>query len=118
MEISSTDFAEAIGSIDVALTVCDTDMKLLYMNEKAALNFSGKDGPPSLGSSLLACHKPQSVVTMKAMLASGEPNVYTILKGGQKKLIWQAPWMKGGTIAGLVEISIQLPVSIPHYDRG
>ncbi|HCO49228.1 MAG TPA: hypothetical protein DIT55_07340 [Spirochaetaceae bacterium] len=87
MEISSTDFAEAIGSIDVALTVCDTD-------------------------------KPQSVVTMKAMLASGEPNVYTILKGGQKKLIWQAPWMKGGTIAGLVEISIQLPDSIPHYDRG
>ena len=118
METYPFDIAEALESMDVALTVCDADMKLLYMNKRAAQNFSGKDGPPLMGSNLQACHKPQSVVTMKAMLASGKPNVYTILKGGQKKLIWQAPWVKEGKTAGLVEISIQLPDSMPHHDRG
>jgi len=118
METLPLDIAEALGSIDAAIIVCDADMKLLYMNGIAARNFSGKSGPPPIGSSLLDCHKPQSVETMKAMLASGKSNVYTILKGGRKKLIWQAPWMKEGMIAGLVEISIQLPESMPHYDRG
>ncbi len=118
MEPRSLDIADVLKSIDAAVTVCDTDMKLLYMNEKAALNFSGISGPPPLGSSLLDCHKPQSIETMKAMLASGKPNIYTISKAGQKKLIWQGPWKKDGRIAGLVELSIQLPESMPHYDRG
>lgn len=118
MENLPPDIVEALKSIDAAITVCDIDMKLLYMNKMAARNFSGPDGPPPLGSNLQSCHKPHSIEAMKAMLSSGKSNIYTILKSGQKKLIWQAPWMKEGRIAGLVEISIQLPENMPHYDRG
>ncbi|MFA6365933.1 MAG: PAS domain-containing protein [Candidatus Hydrogenedentales bacterium] len=109
---------EAIGSIDAAITVCDADLRLLYMNEKAAITFGGRGPGPLVGSSLVDCHKPQSVEKMKAILASGQPNVYTISKNGVRKLIWQGPWEKDGEIGGLVEISIPLPDSMPHYDRG
>lgn len=118
MNTLPSDIEEALKSIDAAITVCDADMRLLYMNGRAAQNFSSENGPPPIGSSLLNCHKPHSIETMKAMLASGKPNIYTITKGGKKKLIWQGPWMKEGEIAGLVELSIQLPETMPHYDRG
>jgi len=110
--------SEAIGSIDAAVTVCDADLRLLYMNEKSRLTFGGKDSGPLVGSSLVDCHKPQSVEKMREILASGQPNVYTISKNGVRKLIWQAPWEKDGKIGGLVEISIPLPEVVPHYDRG
>ena len=55
---------------------------------------------------------------MKKIIATGEPNVYTISKNGMKKIIWQGTWEKDGQVAGLVEISIPLPESMPHYDRG
>ncbi|HWR10719.1 MAG TPA: hypothetical protein VN445_02755 [Rectinemataceae bacterium] len=117
MEKLPARIAEAIGSIDAAITICDADFKLLYMNEKSALTFGGKSGAPLIRSSLIDCHKPRSVEKMREILASGKPNVYTIAKNGIKKLIWQAPWEKDGTIGGLVEISIPLPESLPHYDR-
>jgi hypothetical protein len=109
---------DAIDLIDVAITICDADLKLLYMNEKSLQSFGGKDGAPQVGSNLAGCHKPRSVEKMKEILASGQPNVYTITKNGVKKLIWQGIWEKDGRTAGLVEISIQLPDQMPHYDRG
>ncbi len=107
-----------LGAIDGAITVCDADLNLLYMNEKSIATFGGPGGAPAIGSSLADCHKPSSVEKMKAIIAEGKPNVYTISKGGVRKLIWQAPWTRDGAIAGLVEISLPLPASIPHYDRG
>lgn len=107
-----------LGAIDGAITVCDADLNLLYMNEKSKATFGGPGGAPSVGDSLAGCHKPASVEKMKAILAEGAPNVYTISKGGVRKLIWQAPWIKDGAIAGLIEISLPLPASMPHYDRG
>ncbi len=107
-----------LGAVDGAITVCDADFRLLYMNEKSKATFSGPEGAPAIGDSLAGCHKPASLEKMKAILAEGEPNVYTISKGGVRKLIWQAPWTKDGAIAGLVEISLPLPASMPHYDRG
>lgn len=107
-----------LGAVDGAITVCDADFTLLYMNEKSKATFGGPGGAPTIGSSLAGCHKPASLEKMKAILAEGRPNVYTISKGGVRKLIWQAPWTRDGAIAGLVEISLPLPASMPHYDRG
>jgi len=107
-----------LGAVDGAITVCDADFRLLYMNEKSKATFGGPEGAPAIGDSLAGCHKPASLEKMKAILAEGEPNVYTISKGGVRKLIWQAPWTKDGAVAGLVEISLPLPASMPHYDRG
>jgi predicted RNA methylase len=100
-----------------AVTVCDRDLTILYMNEKAAENFSTWGGSALLGTSLVNCHKPESVTIMQKILADGVPNVYTITKGKKRKLIYQAPWKREGVIAGVVEISLELPESMPHHDR-
>jgi len=118
MENLPASIANAIGLIDAAVTICDADFALLYMNEKSLLSFGGKKGAPALGSDLAGCHKPESVEKMREILASGKPNVYTISKNGVKKLIWQGIWKEEGCAAGLVEISIPLPESMPHFDRG
>lgn len=107
--------AAAIASIGASVTVCDADMKLLYMNDKSRLSFGET---PALGSSLVDCHKPGSVKIMQTILDSGKPHTYTITKRGVKKIIWQAPWKEKGKIAGLVEISIEIPETLPHFDRG
>jgi SpoVK/Ycf46/Vps4 family AAA+-type ATPase len=51
------------------------------------------------------------------LLASGQLNVYTIEKGGQKKLIYQAPWYVDGEYRGLVELALPLPDQLPHFVR-
>jgi hypothetical protein len=51
------------------------------------------------------------------MLRNGDPNTYTIEKGGARKLIHQSPWFSGGVYRGFVEISIPLPPDVPHFKR-
>ncbi|MCB5271789.1 MAG: PAS domain-containing protein [Candidatus Cloacimonetes bacterium] len=107
-----------VKELPVAITVCDKDAIVLEMNDKAAETFSKQGGKALIGTSLFDCHKPHSCEVIKAMLASGEPNTYTISKNGQKKMIHQQPWYIEGEVAGLVEFSIVLPDDMKHYDRG
>ncbi len=100
-----------------AVTVCDGDLTIVYMNEKAIAGFSGKGGESLLGKNLADCHQPRSMEIVRRILETGEPNVYTIEKGGKKKMIYQAPWRKEGAIAGLVEISMEIPAVMPHFVR-
>lgn len=105
-------WAEQLGC---AITVCDKDCKILFMNERSRQTFA-KHGD-IIGHDLMQYHPPRAQEIIRHMLATGETNSYTITKGGQKKLIFQTPWRKDGEIAGLVEFSIPLPQDMPHYDR-
>ena len=51
------------------------------------------------------------------LLATRVKNVYTIEKNGVKKLIYQSPWYKEGIYAGFVEISLEIPLEMPHFIR-
>ena len=44
-------------------------------------------------------------------------DVWRKAKGDVKKIIYQTPWKKEGEVAGLIEISIELPENLPHYVR-
>ena len=112
------DLEKALSSLGLAFSVCDSEFKLLYMNEGSAAAFADKGGSSLLGSDLRDCHKGSSVETMRRILETGAPNIYTISKRGVKKLIWQGPWSFGGETKGIVEISFVLPGEMPHYDRG
>ena len=101
-----------------AITVADRNGTILAMNKAAQETFAAQGGEKVIGTSLYLYHKPQSVEKIKHMLATGENNVYTISKAGQKKLIMQQPYLVGGEVAGIVEISLKIPAEIPHYDRG
>lgn len=106
-----------LEGMDVAVTMCDCDFNIVWMNGKAASTFAADGGKELVGKSLLPCHKSESAEKMRAILATGKPNVYTISKKGVRKLIWQGPWIRDGEKAGLVEISIVLPEDIPHFRR-
>lgn len=101
-----------------AVTVCDPDGIILYMNDKSAQVFEDNGGRKLVGQNLFDCHSVASIQKIKEMMQSRRPNVYTIEKKGIKKLIYQAPWYKDGEFAGLVEISLEIPFEMPHFLRG
>jgi len=100
-----------------AVTICDRDFTIIYMNDKAAEVQAKHGGRALLGKNLLDCHSERSKGIIRDILSTGRTNVYTIEKQGVKKLIYQAPWKKDGRIAGLVEVSLELPAELPHYVR-
>lgn len=101
--------------MNCAVTVCDRDGVILFMNKKARETFA-KHGD-LIGKNLFECHNESSKAKIRNMLATGESNSYTISKGGLKKMIYQTPWRKNGEIAGMVEISMVIPEEMPHYVR-
>jgi len=104
-------------SIDAAVTVCDRDGVILEMNERSKATFASDGGGDLVGRSLFDCHGPASAALVRALIAEGRTNAYTIEKGGVRKLIYQTPWYAGGAVAGLVELSIVLPENMPHHVR-
>lgn len=106
-------WAEEIGC---AVTVCDTEGVILYMNGKARAAFA-KHGD-LVGTNLFGCHNERSREIIRRLLAEGGTNAYTIEKAGVRKMIYQTAWKENGEVRGLVEISMELPAEMPHYIRG
>jgi len=100
-----------------AVTVCDRKYTILYMNDRAA-EVTAKDGGKSLiGKNMMDCHPPAAQKKLRKVMASGRPNIYTIERNGVHKMIYQAHWRKKGRVAGLVEITFELPTTVPHFVR-
>jgi PAS domain-containing protein len=106
-------FAEFPGSI----TICDADGVILEMNEKAAQGFAAEGGRALIGTNLLDCHPEPSRSKVEQMLKARQKNVYTIEKGGVHKLIYQTPWFENGIYRGFMELSLEIPVEMPHFIR-
>jgi len=51
------------------------------------------------------------------MLANPRRNSYTIEKNGVKKIIYQSPWFQDGQYKGFVELSLEIPMEMPHFVR-
>lgn len=100
-----------------AVTICDLDGIFIYMNKKSEQVFESYGGSSILGKNIYDFHNENSKSKIKQLLSSGISNSYTISKKGIKKLIHQSPWYKDGKIAGLIEISIEIPINLPHYIR-
>ena len=106
------DWAEGLHC---AVTVCDIEGKVLYMNEQSReVNYGGRS---MVGQNLFPCHNERSQAMIRQMMATDTVNAYTITKNGRRKMIYQSPWLKDGKVAGIVEISMPIPDDMPHYDR-
>lgn len=108
------DWEKEIGA---AVTVCDPDGIVLYMNDLSIKTFEKSGGKELLGKNLLDCHPEPSKTKLAGLLENPGLNAYTIEKHGKKKLIYQTPWYSDGKYAGLVEISLPLPEELPHFIR-
>ncbi|MBK6764818.1 MAG: PAS domain-containing protein [bacterium] len=103
--------------IPFAITVCDTDGIILEMNHKSQSTFAADGGAELIGTNVLDCHPEPSRTQLCGMLATQERNVYTIEKNGVKKLIYQTPWYENGEYRGFVELSLEIPLDMPHFVR-
>ncbi len=102
--------------MECAVTVCDREGTIIYMNERSRRTF--ERGEPLTGKSLMPCHNERSRGIIRRLLAEGGRNVYTIEKGSVRKLIFQTAWRDAaGEVGGLVELSMELPPEMPHYVR-
>lgn len=101
-----------------AITVCDPQGIILYLNDKAARTYAREGGYALIGTSMLDCHPEPARSKVAHMLEARQANVYTIDKNGVKKLIYQAPWDREGEYAGFVELSLEIPFDLPHFVRG
>lgn len=108
------DWAKELPS---AVTLTDKYAKIIYLNDVALSTFADDGGEKLIGTSLFDCHNDNSNKIINQIIATKEPNIYTIEKNGKKKLIYQAPYFNGGEFSGLVEISIVLPENMPHFIR-
>ena len=108
---------EFIDKLDGAVIVSDAEGTIIYLNEKAIHNFKDEGGRDLIGKNLFACHKESSNEKIREMIVRQEKNVYTIEKKGKKKLIYQVPWYHGDVFGGLVELSLEIPFEMPHFNR-
>ncbi len=105
-------------SLQAAVTVCNRDGIIVYMNQSSRDVFANRGGGKLIGQPLAGCHSTASNQKIQEMLSKGSENIYTIEKHGRKKMILQTPFFENGLVAGLVEISFEIPVDMPHFIRG
>ena len=100
-----------------AITVCDKEGIILYMNNKSCKTFEKDGGEKLIGKNLFDCHPEHVKSKLKKMLSQRNSNSYSIEKNGVKKLIHQSPWFENGKYKGFVELSIEIPIEMPHFIR-
>ncbi|MDE6339051.1 MAG: PAS domain-containing protein [Muribaculaceae bacterium] len=104
--------------MNCAVTVVDTDCKIIYMNERSRETFAKRGGGDLIGHNILDYHNERSRGIIHRLLTEGGSNAYTISKEGKKKMIYQTVWHKAdGSFGGLVELSMIIPEEMPHYIR-
>jgi len=111
-------FPDWLKEFSGGITVCDTEGKIIYMNNKSGRIFASYGGKDLVGSSLFKCHPSPAKEKLKDMMDKQITNSYTIEKNGIQKLIYQAPWYKNGQYMGFIELSLELPSELPHFKRG
>ncbi len=100
-----------------AITVCDAEGRVLELNDLAAANYAQEGGRELIGHSIFDCHPAPAREKLRQLMAERRSNAYTIEKGDLHKFIYQAPWFSGGDYRGFVEISIEIPGTLPHFVR-
>ena len=101
--------------MNCAVTVCDADCNIIYMNDRALELYASHGN--LIGANLMPCHNERSQGIIRHLLETGGYNAYTIHKKGVRKMIYQTAWRHNGAVAGIVEISMIIPEELPHYER-
>jgi sensor histidine kinase regulating citrate/malate metabolism len=100
-----------------AVTICDKEGIITYMNDQAAVMFANNGGYDLIGKCLFECHLQSSNDKMAEIIQTGKPNAYTTEKKGKKRLIYQSPHIENGEVLGIVELAIEIPFTMPHHVR-
>jgi transcriptional regulator with PAS, ATPase and Fis domain len=108
---------EWIEKLDGNVIVSDAEGIIIYMNKTAIRNYEKDGGAALIGKNLMDCHNENSRGKIQEIMNTHQKNVYTIEKRGRKKIIYQTPWMDGDVFKGIVELSLEIPFELQHYQR-
>jgi len=106
-----------LKELEVAVTISDSENRIVYMNDKSVDTFAKYGGDELLGKDLLDCHPGESRSKLEELIEDVRSNVYMTEKDGKRKLIYQAPLFENGKFDGFFEISIPMPEDIPVFQR-
>ena len=104
--------------VNLAVTICDKEGKILEMNDKSRKTFLKPGQEDLIGKNVLDCHPEPAHSLLADMLQNPRTNVYTIEKKGVKKLIYQTPWYVEGEFMGFMGLSVEIPFEMKHRLRG
>ena len=104
--------------VNLAVTICDKEGKILEMNDKSRKTFLKPGQEDLIGKNVLDCHPEPAHSLLADTLQNPRTNVYTIEKKGVKKLIYQTPWYVEGEFMGFMELSMEIPFEMKHCVRG
>lgn len=110
-------FSGWVKELPLAVTVTDKTGKIIEMNDRSVETFEKYGGKILVGTNVKAIHSDRACQKMAEIIETKTANSYTIEKNGVKKLIYQTPWYQDGEYAGLVELSMIIPIEMPHYVR-
>lgn len=103
--------------VNLAVTICDKDGKIIEMNDKSRKTFLKPGCEDLIGKNVLDCHPEPARSMLADMLKNPRTNAYTIEKEGVKKLIYQTPWYENGEFMGFMELSMEIPFEMKHAIR-
>jgi transcriptional regulator with PAS, ATPase and Fis domain len=109
-----TDWTENFSG---AITVCDENFIITYMNKKSKMTFETPETGNLIGKNLFDFHNENSKKIILRIKETKSPNIYTIEKNGVKKIIYQSPIYDNDVFKGMVELSLEIPFDIPHFKR-
>ena len=100
-----------------AITVTNEEGIILSMNEGSAEMFKNDGGYALIGHNAITCHKEPTQSKVRKIYETQQPNIYSIQKNGKKQLIYQTPYFIDGSFSGVVEICLDMPEEVPHFNR-
>lgn len=99
------------------ITVCDKDGVIIDLNDASVRQFADRGGRDLIGSVIFDCHPEPAKTRLAELFQSRKQNVYTIQKDGLRKLVFQTPWFIDGAYAGYLDMTIEIPWTMPHFNR-
>ncbi len=99
------------------VSVCDANGVIIDLNDAAIRQFAEKGGAKLIGSCIFDCHPEPARSKFKELMQSRRQNIYTIQKDGRRKLVFQTPWYLDGEYAGYLDMTVEIPWEMPHFNR-
>jgi len=99
------------------VTVCDAEGIIIDLNDASIKQFEERGGARLIGSLIFDCHPEPARTKFKELMKSRRQNIYTIQKDGRRKLVFQTPWHLEGEFAGYLDMTVEIPWEMPHYNR-
>ena len=99
------------------ITVTDKNGTVIEMNEGSENLYEKDGGYAVLGRNAITCHPSGTQEKVRQIYETQSFNIYSITKDSKKRLVYQAPYFIEGEFSGIVELTLDLPEDIPHFDR-